>query len=95
MPQRDTIQHLISLQDLDDATLSSILELSMDLKRVSVAPGLAGKSSGLLFFRRSLRIPTPYSSKILRAVPAAVRRSRRSSGASPASSSSSPACSWG
>ncbi|MCB9914409.1 MAG: N-acetylornithine carbamoyltransferase [Planctomycetes bacterium] len=64
MPQRDTIQHLISLQDLDDATLSSILELSMDLKRVSVAPGLAGKSAGLLFFRRSLRTRTSFEAAV-------------------------------
>lgn len=48
-------QHLVSLQDFSDDALSQVLDLSSDLKRVSVAPSLTGRSAGLLFFRRSLR----------------------------------------
>jgi N-acetylornithine carbamoyltransferase len=54
------IQHLVSLQDISDAFLREILDLSSDLKRVSVAPSLAGRSAGLLFFRRSLRTRTSF-----------------------------------
>ena len=64
MATSDTIQHLVSLRDLDDARLESILELSRDLKRVSAAPSLAGKSAGLLFFRRSLRTRTSFEAAV-------------------------------
>lgn len=64
MATRDKIQHLVSLRDLDDAHLEEVLELSRDLKRVSAAPSMAGKSAGLLFFRRSLRTRTSFEAAV-------------------------------
>ena len=59
-----SIQHLISLQDLSDAQLRDVLDLSSDLKRVSAAPSLMGKSAGLLFFRGSLRTRTSFEAAV-------------------------------
>ncbi len=60
----ESIQHLVSLQDLSDDTLTKILDLSTDLKKVSVAPGLSGRSAGLLFFRPSLRTRTSFEAAV-------------------------------
>jgi N-acetylornithine carbamoyltransferase len=64
MAKSDSIQHLLSLQDLSDESLAEILNLSMDLKKVSVAPGLSGRSAGLLFFRGSLRTRTSFEAAV-------------------------------
>ena len=59
-----SIRHLTSLQDLTDAELGEVLALSSDLKRVSAAPSLTGRSAGLLFFRRSLRTRTSFEAAV-------------------------------
>jgi N-acetylornithine carbamoyltransferase len=64
MPSPKSIQHLVSLQDISDEVLRRILDLSSDLKRVSVAPSLANRSAGLLFFRRSLRTRTSFEAAV-------------------------------
>ncbi|MFT7486631.1 MAG: N-acetylornithine carbamoyltransferase [Candidatus Paceibacteria bacterium] len=64
MSASPAIQHLVSLQDVSDDTLREILDLSSDLKRVSAAPSLAGRSVGLLFFRRSLRTRTSFEAAV-------------------------------
>ena len=64
MAKTDSIQHLVSLQDLSDETLTQILDRSMDLKKVSVAPSMSGRSAGLLFFRRSLRTRTSFEAAV-------------------------------
>jgi N-acetylornithine carbamoyltransferase len=62
----DSIQHLLTLQDLSDDFLREILELSSSIKKGSrgedpgIASSLAGKSAGLLFFRPSLRTRTSF-----------------------------------
>lgn len=64
MEASQPIQHLVSLQDVSAADLRRILDLSSDLKRVPVAPNLAGRSAGLLFFRRSLRTRTSFEAAV-------------------------------
>lgn len=64
MSAPSSIQHLVSLRDIDDATLEEILNLSSDLKRVSIAPSLTGQSVGLLFFRGSLRTRTSFEAAV-------------------------------
>jgi N-acetylornithine carbamoyltransferase len=59
-----SLRHLTSLQDLTDAELGDVLALSSDLKRVSAAPSLTGRSAGLLFFRRSLRTRTSFEAAV-------------------------------
>lgn len=59
-----SIQHLVSLQDFSDSTLNKVLDLSSDLKRVSVAPSLTGRSAGLLFFRGSLRTRSSFEAAV-------------------------------
>jgi N-acetylornithine carbamoyltransferase len=59
-----SLRHLSSLQDLSDAELRDVLALSSDLKRVSAAPSLTGRSAGLLFFRRSLRTRTSFEAAV-------------------------------
>ncbi len=64
MSSSQSIQNLVSLQDVNDATLEDILNLASDLKRVSAAPSLTGRSVGLLFFRRSLRTRMSFESAV-------------------------------
>ncbi|MFT7667621.1 MAG: N-acetylornithine carbamoyltransferase [Planctomycetota bacterium] len=64
MSAPNTIQHLVSLQDISDTALGAILDLSSDLKRASSAPSLAGRSAGLLFFRGSLRTRTSFEAAV-------------------------------
>jgi len=64
MVEPNEIQHLVSLRDISDDALREIVDLSIDLKKVGAAPSLAGKSAGLLFFRRSLRTRTSFEAAV-------------------------------
>lgn len=48
-------RHLIRLDDLDDRLVSDVLELSSRLRGRPARGELAGRTVGMLFFRRSLR----------------------------------------
>ncbi|MBI5363452.1 MAG: N-acetylornithine carbamoyltransferase [Planctomycetes bacterium] len=60
MAERAPIQHLVSLQDLNDRELEDLLDLSLRIKKRAGAFRLEGKSVGLLFFRGSLRTRTSF-----------------------------------
>ena len=64
MSAPNSIQHLISLRDISEATLREILDLSSHLKRVSPAPSLTGRCAGLLFFRGSLRTRSSFEAAV-------------------------------
>jgi N-acetylornithine carbamoyltransferase len=64
MSAPNSIQHLVSLQDFSDAALSEVLNLSSNIKRVSVAPSLTGRCAGLLFFRGSLRTRSSFEAAV-------------------------------
>ncbi len=57
--------HLIRLEDLTQAQVDDLLELSMRLKRRPASDQLAGRTVGLLFFRGSLRTRTSFESAMV------------------------------
>lgn len=58
-------RHLVSLQDLSDAELEELVELSLELKRGGATGSrLAGRTAGLLFFRGSLRTRTSFEAAL-------------------------------
>ena len=64
MVEKSPISHLISLQDLSEAQVEDLLDLSLRIKRRAPGVQLNGRSVGLLFFRGSLRTRTSFESAI-------------------------------
>ncbi|HIG10661.1 MAG: N-acetylornithine carbamoyltransferase [bacterium] len=64
MVQSHSIRHLISLQDISDERLAAVLERSLRLKEIGEPTSLAGRSAGMLFFRRSLRTRTSFEAAV-------------------------------
>src|SRR5262245_63113766 len=57
-------QHLIRLADLDDELLGDVLELSARMKHRPGHGELAGRTVGMLFFRRSLRTRASFEAAV-------------------------------
>ena len=57
-------RHLISLQDLGDDALRSLLEASIRAKAQAARGGLEGRTAGMLFFRGSLRTRTSFEAAV-------------------------------
>ncbi|MAF65141.1 MAG: acetylornithine carbamoyltransferase [Planctomycetes bacterium] len=57
-------RHLISLQDLGDDELRTLLEGSLRAKAEATRGGLEGRTAGMLFFRGSLRTRTSFEAAV-------------------------------
>src|SRR5829696_3867247 len=60
MAEKPAISHLISLQDLSEAQVEDLLDLSLRIKRRAPGVQLSGRCVGMLFFRGSLRTRTSF-----------------------------------
>jgi N-acetylornithine carbamoyltransferase len=64
MAERGAPQHLIRLADLPDEVLEDVLALSTRSKSEPPSAALAGRTLGMLFFRRSLRTRASFEAAV-------------------------------